>query len=212
MTQDSKTVRSTLAVSVVLAAALLPATGYPDTGRRSYKWVDDQGVTHYGDHVPDSANQELHVMNAQGIETARIEPPKTPEQLAAENQKKIDAEQQASRDKHLLSTYGSVTEIERLRDQRLALVSDQMQVTTQFLEILNARMKKLTATSMRFRPYSDDPKAPPMSDETAEDLVHTAKDIWTQQDNLREKQTEESNMRQQFDSDIARFKELKGSH
>ncbi len=39
-----------------------------------------------------------------------------------------------------------------------------------------------------------------------------ANDIRTQQQNLVEKQHEEATMRAQFDSDISRFKELKGSH
>jgi hypothetical protein len=202
-----------VSVSLVamLALALPPAAGYAQSTRKLYKWVDDQGVTHYGDRVPpEYVNQEQHIINGHGIETDRIDPPKTPEQIAADEQKKLDVEQKASRDRNLLNTYSTVTEIERLRDQRLALVSDQIKVTTQFLEILDARLKKLSANSMRFKPYNSDPKAPPMSDEIAEDLVHTANDIRTQQENLREKQSEESNMRTQFASDIARFKELKG--
>jgi hypothetical protein len=211
MTIDLKSVRLNLSLMATLVWALTPAPGHAQSTHQLYKWVDEQGVTHYGDRVPpEYVNQEQHIINGHGIETARIDPPKSPEQLAAEEQKKLDAEQKASRDRNLLNTYSTVTEIERLRDQRLALVSDQIKVTTQFLEILNARLKKLTATSMRFKPYSDDPKAPPMSDEIAEDLVHTANDIRTQQDNLREKHSEEANMRQQFASDIARFKELKG--
>jgi hypothetical protein len=34
----------------------------------------------------------------------------------------------------------------------------------------------------------------------------------TQEENLREKRSEETAMQKQFDSDIARFKELKGIH
>jgi hypothetical protein len=34
----------------------------------------------------------------------------------------------------------------------------------------------------------------------------------TQEENLREKRSEETAMSKQFDSDIARFKELKGIH
>lgn len=210
MTIDHKIIGMTLRV-MMLAATLSPAAGIADNAHRTYKWVDDQGVTHYGDRVPpEFANEEQHIINPQGVETAHIDPPPSAEQLAAEERKRLDAEQQASRDKNLLSTYSAVSEIERLRDQRLALISDQIKVTTQFLDILDARLKKLTATSARFKPYSDDPKAPPMSDQIAEDLVHTGNDIRTQRDNLREKRTEEANMRQQFSADIARFKQLKG--
>jgi hypothetical protein len=182
-------------------------------GRKVYKWVDNQGVTHYGDNIPpEYASQEQHVINAQGFETEHIDAQKSPEQMAAEEQKKIESAANASRDQNLLNTYGTVTEIERLRDQRLALLSDQVKVTGQFLEVLNGRLKKLRAASMRFKPYNTDPNAPPMTDQVAEDLVRVGADIRTQEENLREKRAEEAAMSKQFESDIARFKQLKGLH
>lgn len=198
---------------VLLAATSLTAVAGPSGGRKLYKWVDETGVTHYGDHIPpEYANQEQHVINSQGVETEHVDALGSAEQAAAADQKKIDTAQRAARDRNLLNTYVTVAEIERLRDQRLALVSDQIKVTNQFLEILNGRMKKLRASSMRFKPYNTDPKAPPMSDQLAEDLVRVGNDIRTQEENLREKRSEESTMSKQFESDIARFKELKGIH
>jgi len=209
----NKPARYACATLLLAAAAFSSLAADPSSGRKTYKWVDDQGVTHFGDRIPpEYANQEQHVVNAQGIETERIEAQKSPEQVAAEEQKKLDAEQRANRDRNLLNTYTSVSEIERLRDQRLALVSDQIKVTGQFLEILDGRMKKLRIASAGFRPYSADPKAPPMADQVAEDLVRVTNDMRTQELNLREKRTEEATMRRQFDLDIARFKELKGIH
>jgi hypothetical protein len=148
-------------------------------------------------------------MNAQGVEIKRLEAQKTAEQLAAEEQKRKDAEDRLSRDRNLLNTYVSVQEIERLRDQRLDLLTDQIKVTNQFLETLNGRMKKLRVSSMRFKPYNTEEKAPPMPDQVAEDLVRLANDIHTQEQNLSEKRGEEATMKKQFDSDISRFKELK---
>jgi hypothetical protein len=203
---------------VLCAVLLLGSAGFaaPSTtgkGRTLYKWVDEQGLTHYGDHIPpEYSAQEQHVINAQGIEISRLEAQRTPEQLAAEDQKKLEAIQRQNRDRNLLNTYVSVQEIERLRDQRLTLLSDQIKVTGQFLEILNGRLKKLRVGSMRFKPYNDDPKAPPMPDQFAEDLVHVGNDIHTQDQNLREKRSEEATMSKQFESDIDRFKELKGIH
>jgi hypothetical protein len=202
-----------LSVLLLLATMSFSAGAGPANGRKMYKWVDEQGVTHFGDRIPpEYAAQEQHVINSQGVETERIEAQRTPEQLAAEEKKKSDAEQKASRDKNLLNTYVSVSEIERLRDQRLTLLSDQIKVTSQFLEILNGRMKKLRVASQRFKPYSSDPKAPPMTDQVAEDLVHVGNDIHTQEENLRERRSEEATMSKQFESDIERFKVLKGIH
>jgi Domain of unknown function (DUF4124) len=198
---------------LLLATSSFSAGATEPSGRKLYKWVDEQGVTHYGDRVPpEYVSQEQHVINARGVETERIEAQRPPEQMAAEEQRRLDAEQRASRDKNLLNTYSSVAEIERLRDQRLALLTDQIKVTGQFLEILNGRLKKLRTSSLHFRPYSGDPKAPPMSDQFAEDLVRVGSDIHTQQENLRARRSEEATMSKQFDGDIARFKELKGIH
>jgi hypothetical protein len=201
---------------ILCAVMLLASPGFAagaSNGRTLYKWVDEQGVTHYGDHIPpEYAAQERHVINSQGIEINRVEAQKTPEALAAEEQKKIDAEQSKNRDRNLLNTYASVQEIERLRDQRVTLLTDQIKVTSQFLEVLNGKLKKLRVSSMRFKPYSSDANASAMPDQIAEDLVRVGNDIRTQEQNLREKRSEETIMSKQFDSDIERFKELKGIH
>jgi len=201
---------------ILCAATLLASSCFAvgaSNGRTLYKWVDAQGVTHYGDHIPpEYASQERQIINSEGVEISRLEAQKTPEQLAAEDQKKLEAQQNQERDKNLLSTYASVQEIERLRDQRLTLLSDQIKVTSQFLEVLDGKLKKLRVTSMHFKPYSNDPNALVMPDQVAEDLVHVGNDIRTQEQNLQAKRNEEDTMSKQFASDINRFKELKGIH
>jgi hypothetical protein len=201
------------AVALLASPGFAAGAGAAANGRTVFKWVDAQGVTHYGDHIPpEYASQEQHVMNSQGIEINRLDAQKTPEQLAIDDQKKVEAIQSQNRDRNLLNTYASVQEIERLRDQRVTLVSDQIKVTGQFLEVLNGRLNKLRTASMRFKPYSSESNAPPMPDQTAEDLVRLGNDIRTQEENLRQKRSEELTMRKQFESDISRFKELKGIH
>src|SRR5271167_1113722 len=200
---------------VFCAGALLAWTGFaagatPANGRVLYKWVDSNGETHYGDTIPpEYATQEQHVMNSRGVEINHLEAQRSPEQIALEEQSKLDAQQRENRDKNLLSTYSSVQEIERLRDQRLSLLADQIKVTSQFLETLDGRMKKLRTESMRFKPYSADPHALPMTDQVAEDLVRLTMDMRTQEQNLRQKRSEVSTMSIQFESDIDRYKELK---
>lgn len=195
-------------------AALAGSTSTPNSGRKVYQWVDSQGITHYGDQIPpEYASKEHRVISPDGItELEHTEAQRTPEQMAEDDQKKADAAQRASRDRNLLSSYASVQEIEHLRDQRLALVTDQIKVTGQFLDTLNKKMTGLRTASTRFKPYSQDPNAPPMTDQLAEDLVRVGSDIITQEENLREKRSEAATMSRQFESDIARFKELKGIH
>jgi hypothetical protein len=200
-------------VGALLAAPCFAAGAGTSNGRTLYKWVDEQGVTHYGDHIPpEYAGQEQHVMNSRGVEISHQDAQKSADQMAADEQKRLEAEQSQSRDRNLMNTYASVQEIERLRDQRVTLLSDQIKVTSQFLEVLNGRLNKLRTASMHFKPYNNDASAPPMPDQIAEDLVRVGNDIHTQEQNLHEKRNEETNMHKQFDSDIQRFKELKGIH
>ncbi len=108
-------------------------SGPSNNGRVLYKWVDKDGVTHYGDHVPpEYASQEQHILNSRGYEIKHLDAQKTPEQVAADEQKRIDADQRQQRDRNLLSTYASVQEIERLRDQRLTLIAIRSRSPTNF--------------------------------------------------------------------------------
>jgi hypothetical protein len=205
-----KTVVWILCAGTFLAS---PSFAASTNGRTLYKWVDEQGITHYGDHIPpEYASQEQHIINSQGVEIGRQDAQKSADQMAAEEQKRLEAQQSQNRDRNLLNTYASVQEIERLRDQRVTLLSDQIKVTSQFLEVLNGRLNKLRTAGMRFKPYNNDTAAPSMPDQIAEDLVRVGNDIHTQEQNLHEKRSEEATMRKQFDSDIQRFKELKGIH
>ncbi len=202
---------SVVGVGLLVACVALAA---PDSSaRKMYKWTDKNGQVHYGDQVPpEDSSQERHVMNARGVEVDRLEAAKSSDQVAADEQRARDDAAQRDRDRNLLNTYVSVQEIERLRDQRISLVSDQIRVTSQFLDTLQAREKKLRAQSMNFRPYSTNPNAPPMPDQVADDLVRTGNDIRAQQQNLRHKHDEEALLRKEFASDIDRYKQLRGNH
>ncbi len=51
-------------------------------------------MTHYGDRIPpEYAAQEQHIINSQGVEINRLDAQKSAEQLAAEDQKKLESAQ-----------------------------------------------------------------------------------------------------------------------
>lgn len=202
-----------LLMLLLLAAAAAQAGTSGSEGRKLYKWTDKSGQVHYGDQIPpEYADQERHVMNARGVEIDKLDAQKTPEQQAAADANTKAEAAQRDRDRNLLNTYVSVQEIERLRDQRLSLVAGQIKVTSQFLDTLQARLKKLQTQSMNFRPYNSQPNAQPMPDQLADDLVRTNNDIRAQQQNLKQKRAEEASLRTSFASDIERFKQLRTIH
>lgn len=190
---------------------LIAQTGH--AGTDVYRWVDSHGIVHFGDQIPPKySSREREVVNPQGVVVRRMAAQQTPAEIAAEQQRERAAQAQRNRDRNLLNTYVSVNDIVRLRDRRLALLADQVNVTSQFLDLLQAKLARLRAQSLRYRPYAANPKAPPMPDQLADDLVRVGTDIRTQRQNLVEKQGEVTAMRAQFDGDIKRFKELKGIH
>ena len=86
-----------ICVSALLLARLAARGRRPGNGRTLYKWVDDQGVTHYGDHVPpEYAGQEQHIINSQGVEIGTWRPRKPPSSWPPKT-KRAEAEQEARR-------------------------------------------------------------------------------------------------------------------
>jgi Domain of unknown function (DUF4124) len=192
----------------------------PASQSKTYRWVDDQGVVHFGDHIPaEYADTERSVLNSQGIIVARVPGQKSPEEKAEEAraQAKLEEEKRLheesiTRDRVLLSTYLSVEEIEELRDRRLELVDGQMRVTQLYLDNLRKNLLKLERESQRFSPYSKDPNAKPIDEKLARELSDTLDSIALYEQNLEKSATEQAQLTAKFDSDITRFQELKSSN
>jgi hypothetical protein len=209
------------ALAASLAAWATPSLAGPsqrEPGRsRLFRWVDDQGIVHYGDQVPPQyADQDTIVLNSQGVAVGAIPGRRTPEQLQRESDQKAAEDravnaaiQSRLRDQNLLATYLTVEEIEALRDRRAEIVEGQARVTTQYVDQLRARQAQLQQQAQHFKPYNTAPTAPQLPERLAEDLVRTTTDIATQQRNLEAKRSELERMKSQFAGDIARFRELK---
>ena len=110
----------------------------------------------------------------------------------------------------MLATYLSVADIERLRDNRLEILVQQSAVTREYISNLRERETRLIADVQRFRPYSPKPTAPAVPDHLAEEMVNTVNGLQVYQEELAKNTTEQTRLRDEFDADINRFKELKG--
>jgi hypothetical protein len=183
------------------------------SGGVAYKWVDEQGVVHYGDNVPPQyAQQDRTLLNREGIAVAHVDAALTPEQAAAAARKKAEALKQRQHDSFLVSTYTSVADIEALRDVRLEQLHGQRAAAEQYIESLRSRLGALQARALSFAPYSDRADARRMPDDVAENLVRTVDEMRQQSNALGAKSEEEKTLRAQFDSDIARYRELHTIH
>ena len=186
-----------------------PAAGTTSSTATTYKWVDEQGVVHYGDSIPPQyAEKEHKVLNKQGVEVGHTEAQKTPEELAVEARDHEALVKQQQHDSFLLTTYTSVKDIEALRDVRLDQLQGQRTAAEQYVENLHSRLIALQGRLKHFRPYNAGPSARRMPDDLAEDLVHTLNEMRTQSNALSAKNQEVVAMREQFDLDITRYREL----
>lgn len=214
----SRAKRPLLAV-LLGAAALLAAEAYaaPSSASKqggiAYKWVDEQGVVHYGDHIPPQyAQQDREVLNSQGVPVGHVEAAQTPEQAAAAALKKAELFKQRQHDSFLMSTYTSVKDIEALRDVRLDQLQGQRTAAEQYVESLRSRLGSLQVRAVSFQPYSANPDARRMPDDLAENLVRTLNEVRVQSAALAAKSEEEKTLRAQFDADIQRYRELHTIH
>jgi hypothetical protein len=110
----------------------------------------------------------------------------------------------------LIETYLAVDDIERLRDQRLEQLDSQYRVTELSIKNLKERQDTLQSQIARFKPYSEKPDAPALPDHLAEEMVLTVNGMRVYQEMLAKTRAEQAQMKSSFDSDIKRFKELKG--
>jgi hypothetical protein len=198
-----------LALALLCMAGTL-AHGAGNSTGVAYRWVDENGVVHYGDRLPPQyAKKESAILNKQGVEVGHTEAQRTPEQIA-EDQKRAEAVlRQKQHDAFLLTTYTSVKDIEALRDERLGQISGQRRAAELYVEGLHSRLSALQARARSFAPYSDKPDARRMPDDLAEDLVRTMNEMKAQQTALAVKDAEENALRKEFQLDIERFRELR---
>lgn len=204
--------RFACAIAIALGLAALPAHA-----EKLYKWVDDKGVTHYGDAVPaEHSRLERKVLNEQGVAVKVLPREKTDDEIAAEAQQAAQKEAerqeelaQAERDRILLDTYLSIDEIIALRDRRVLALEAQIGVTRHYLKNLQAKWEDLEKEARRYNfPFREDSELPPLPDDIAQHLIFTEKAMAEHMQTVRALKIEQKNIRDEFERDMERFREL----
>src|SRR5207248_11071563 len=122
--------------------------------RIAYRWVDENGVVHYGDHIPPQyAAQDRAVLNAQGVEVRHFDAQKSPEQAAADARERATQIKQRQHDAFLITTYTSVKDIEALRDGRLEQLNGQRIAAHQDVARLRTRLAPLQPLALTSRAH-----------------------------------------------------------
>ena len=143
-------VRTVVVTGLLLAlAGMLAPRGHAAT----YKWVDEKGVVHYTDKIPTEAVDKGNVeINKQGVPVKRTDPVPTPEQRRAREQEEARQAQLAKereeidrRDRALLATYTTESEIDLARTRALNTIDGQVQGAASYTALLNKRKVELDA-------------------------------------------------------------------
>jgi hypothetical protein len=189
-----------------------PATSQKPAEISAYKWVDENGVTHYGDSVPAEYSQrEQTALNSQGVVMAKRLAEMSPKEAAAYAAKQKEEARRKQHDMFLVSTYPSVKEIENVRDARLDQIGAQVTAAEAYISSLTTRVDGLKQRSLSYAPYNTAPGARRMPDDLAEEMVRAMSELRTQNSALTVKRNELKNVQDAFEADITRFKELRTS-
>lgn len=203
--------RLTNAAVAALAGTLLLAAsvGFAAAGKPTYKWVDKNGVTHYGDSIPPEYASQGHAeLNEQGVAMRETARQLTPAEAEAAQQKAAEETRRRQHDSFLLNTYTRVTDIEQLRDERIALVQGQLELARGSVAGADQRLVALEQRFRNFRPYSKGANARRLPDQLAEEAVRALSERRSMRETLERREAEISGLRAEFEADIARYKEL----
>jgi Domain of unknown function (DUF4124) len=200
-----------LVLTVILTATLVAGALAEDKTPKLYKWVDKNGVVHYGSSVPpEYASQQLQVLNNEGVTVQTVAAPKTPEEIAKEKQAKAEAaakakqdQQQRDNDQMLLDTYTSVADIERDRNSRLAAIDTQ-------IKVINGSIKSLQSILESYRKQAkklaNAHKALP--DSLKKDMDDAQEQLDSNQKLLDQQQQDKQAVQDRYTAYIKRYQQL----
>ena len=175
-----------------------------------YRWEDKQGNPQYGDQVPaeDADAGRIKVRNGQIIE--QIEAAKTPEEIKRHQEEQRISKirqrakaRQAAYDRVLLATFNSVKEIEQVRDERISLIEQSINVSRERLHKQEIELVKLNEDRNEF--IDRDLEPPEWIRENEKKVLAQISAI---EDYINSRDQEKADLRKKLNKDIERYREL----
>ncbi len=193
-------------LSVLLLAAAQSATAAPDSGTGGIvKWVDDKGVTHYGDSVPpEYANRSNTMLNKSGRVLRKNEAFKPGTTQSPDDGAEKQLAEQKRRDSVLLASYTTEQEIDLARERSTqmddAAIKGLEQRATSVKERLATHQKSAAIFTSRKKPVPAD---------LQQDIVDAKGELGRIEAQIAQKRKNIEETRIRFDRDRQRFHELK---
>lgn len=176
-----------------------------------YRWVDDEGETHYGQSVPPEFKDYGYVrLGPDGTVRERVEPALSPEEIAERRrerreQARIEAEErsQEARDRMLLATYSSESDLRDALEMQLAGIQSQRVSTRLALGLIENRFEKLVG---RAASINRDGKSVPKS--LQDNIEQTRSELRGLRADLDRLDEREQAARDRFSASLERYREL----
>jgi ATP-dependent protease HslVU (ClpYQ) peptidase subunit len=192
-----------LATSVMLA---------PASAGNIKKWVDENGVTHYGTAVPPQYKNRAHTeLNQRGIAIKRHERAKTAEEiekekaleaLRAEQQKLL--EEQQERDRILLSLYRNEDDLVMARDGKITQLDAQIKLKHGDIRRLKNRLSEFQADAA-----ATERSGKQLNERQKTNLESTQRSIERSYAMILAKEDEKRATLESYDYDLTRFRQLR---
>jgi len=197
--------RLAAAMTICLASSVAFAAG-----GSTYKWVDEKGIVHYSDHVPNEAlTKGGLVLDKQGRPVQKIEAPLTPEQRNAkeaedERQRlsRREREDRARRDRALTQSYTTEEDIDIARSRALSTIAAQVRSAEIYTEELVRRREELAKQKL-----GNGAKAPPAALER--ELANIDRELSRQNELVVQKREEMAVISARYDADKQRWQQIK---
>lgn len=202
---------------VMLLALTLSAFSKLATAGALYKWIDENGQIRYSDRLPPSQVKKKHQqLNSQGVILTTKEAAKTDEELAAEAEaaRKLEEENarqaklkeaQDKKDQVLLLTFSSEEELGIARDNRLDVLDSVIQLINKSINATQQQLDELQGNADAL--YLSKGKEVPGG--LAQKIEHFTRKLENRNAQLASKLAEQKKINQQYEKDVARFRELK---
>ena len=176
------------------------APGANSGNSKIIKWVDEKGITHYGDTMPSQySGRDNSIISNQGVVLKHNQQAKP----QAENLDKENLEQQR-RDYALIATYTTHQEIDLARDRNLQADEIAVQGLQQNMVTAKARLATNQKTAQSYTA-----RKKPVPVDLTQDLQANQVKISKIEAQITQRQTNMDATRQRFESDKRRFTELK---
>ncbi len=200
--------------SKILSLALLAALCLPTLSgaAKLYKWVDEEGHTHYSDKIPPSDVKRARTeLDETGVTIEKVDAAKSPEQLLREaeeerlrrEQERL-AEKQRQDDRVLLRTFRTEDDILMTRDGQIQSVDTYIRVTE-----ANIKRLKHTLEEMQQNAAKLELSGQPISKRYLKDIEDKRQALKDAYQSIINREEEKNRIRQSFAQDLKRFRELK---